>query len=148
MIRRYGEVRQEGQRYQLRHGAYAILPFGSEVLLTKQDETDEPYQLPGGGIDQGESPIRALHREVMEETGWRIANPVHFGAFRRFVFMPEYDMWAEKVCRVYVARPVRQIGPPTEPGHEPVLISPNLASKIVGNPGDRAFLKQAMLSVF
>ena len=97
-------------------------------------------QLPGGGIDPGESPLRALHREVLEETGWRISKPRRLGAFRRFVYMPEYDLWAEKVCHVYVAKPVRQIAEPVEPDHQSLVVSPDEAVQIMGNDGDRRFV--------
>jgi 8-oxo-dGTP diphosphatase len=99
-------------------------------------------QLPGGGIDPGESPLRALHREVLEETGWRIASPRRLGAFRRFVFMPEYDLWAEKICHVYCARPVRQITNPIEPDHETLVLSSDEAIHALGNDGDRLYLKR------
>ena len=114
MIRRYGETPQMDRRYQIRRGVYAILPYGDALLLTHQAEPEPEFQLPGGGIDSGEHPITALHREVMEETGWKIARPRHIGAFRRFVFMPEYDLWAEKLCLVYRADPVLRLGDPTE----------------------------------
>ena len=122
MIRRYGETPQMDRRYQIRRGVYAILPYGDALLLTHQAEPEPEFQLPGGGIDSGEHPITALHREVMEETGWKIARPRHIGAFRRFVFMPEYDLWAEKLCLVYRADPVLRLGDPTEAGHEDHLI--------------------------
>lgn len=142
MIRRFGESRQFGRRYTPRPGAYAILPRGDEVLLTHQAQPHPEFQLPGGGIDPGESPLAALHREVYEETGWRIATPRKLGAFRRFTFMPEYDLWAEKLCHIYLAHPVRRLGPPIEPGHVAIWTKVDIAASILGNPGDRAFLSR------
>ena len=126
--------------YRLRPGAYAILPRGNRVLLTVQWDDRPDIQLPGGGIDPGESVLPALHREVREETGWRIAMPRRIGAFRRFSFMPEYDLWAEKLCHVYVARPVRAQGGPTEPHHEALWLTIDEAVAALGNDGDRMFL--------
>lgn len=142
MIRRYGEPVRAGQRYVLRPGAYAILPRGGAVLLTHQAEPEPEFQLPGGGIDPGESAVRALHREAFEETGWRIGPPRRLGAFRRFTWMPEYDIWAEKICHIYLARPVRQLGPPSEPGHLAVWTPARQAAEVVGNAGDQAFLRR------
>ncbi len=140
MIRRFGEPLVRGQRYGIRHGVYAVLLCDRDVLLTHQAEPEPEFQLPGGGIDPGESPLRALHREVGEETGWSIATPRRIGAFRRFVYMPEYDKWAEKICAVYLARPARQLGPPTEPGHQAVWMPIEAAAPLLGNDGDRHFL--------
>lgn len=142
MIKRVGQPPLRGQPYRLRPGAYAILPLGRRFLLTAQVAPDYDVQLPGGGIDPGESPLMALHREVLEETGWRIARPRRLGAFRRFVFMPEYDLWAEKLCHVYAARPVRQIADPVEPDHATLLLSPVQSVRALGNDGDRMFLQR------
>lgn len=139
MIRRFGEVPEPGRTYQRRVGAYGILPLGRDLLLTCQFGPDPDLQLPGGGIDPGESPVAALHREVFEETGWRIATPRRIGAFRRFVFMPEYDLWAEKICLIYQARPVLRVGPPTEPDHIPLWMDAGQAATMLSNPGDRYF---------
>ena len=81
---RFGEPIRRDVKYKLRPGAYAILPLGGRLLLTHQAEPEDEYQLPGGGIDAGESPIAALHREVFEETGWHIATPRKIGFYRRF----------------------------------------------------------------
>ena len=140
MIRRFGEPPARGQRYGIRHGVYAVLLRDREVLLTHQTAPEPEFQLPGGGIDPGESPLHALHREVGEETGWMIAAPRRIGAFRRFVYMPEYDKWAEKLCTVYLARPTRRLGPPTEPGHRAVWMPIAAAAPLLGNDGDRHFL--------
>ena len=141
MIKRYGTPPTPGQAHILRRGAYAILPRGGDLLVTFQTTpfADE-YQLPGGGVDPGESPLQALHREVFEETGWRIAAPRRLGAFRRFTFMPEYDLWAEKLCEVFVARPVRPHGSPLEPDHSAVWMAGPDAAELLANSGDRAFV--------
>lgn len=142
MIRRVGHAPDANRTYALRPGAYAILPLKHRILLTCQMGERADIQLPGGGIDAGESPVQALHREVLEETGWRIAVPRRLGAFRRFVFMPEYDIWAEKLCHVYVARPVYEMGPPTEPDHQTTVLAPSQAVSMLGNDGDRLFVSR------
>lgn len=141
MIRRFGETPEPGRKYTRRVGVYALLPRGASLLLTCQTEPGPDLQLPGGGIDAGESPIVALHREVFEETGWSIADPRRVGAFRRFTYMPEYDLWAEKVCLTYRARPVQRKGPPTEPFHEAVWMNTGDAVLMLGNAGDRHFAR-------
>ena len=140
MIRRYGAVPLAGQRYKHRAGVYAILPLDGKLLLTYQGDPHFEIQLPGGGIDPGEHPLNALHREVFEETGWRIAQPRKLGTFRRFTFMPEYDMWAEKLCHIYLVRPVRPHGPPTEPGHMAIWLEPRDAIMELYNDGDADFV--------
>lgn len=145
MTERFGEPPEPGRRYTLRPGAYAILPRGGALLLTHQKEPWPEFQLPGGGIDPGESPTTALHREVFEETGWRIARPRRLGAFRRFTYMPEYDLWAEKLCIIYTALPIRPLAPPPEPGHSAHWVAPELAADWLGNPGDQAFVRRYAL---
>lgn len=142
MIRRVGEPPQRKQTYRLRPGAYAILPLKGRFLMTAQTQPELDVQLPGGGIDPGESPLQALHREVVEEIGWCIAAPRRLGAFRRFVFMPEYDLWAEKLCHVYLARPVRQVAAPIEADHATLVLSGTEALRVLGNDGDRMFLRR------
>ncbi|MEJ6403285.1 NUDIX hydrolase [Yoonia sp. 2307UL14-13] len=142
MIRRYGDAPQNGHRYVLRPGAYAILPRDGRLLLTYQAEPHCEVQLPGGGIDPGESPVQALHREVFEETGWRIAAPRRVGVFRRFVYMPEYGINAEKVCHIYAAHPVRAHGAPTEEGHMAIWLTPQDAMGELYNAGDVDFVRR------
>ena len=144
MIRRYGDPVKPGQHYRRRPGVYAVLLRGDSILATFQEAPTPEFQLPGGGIDAGEQPVAALHREVMEETGWHIAPPKRLGTYRRFTHMPEYGFWAEKLCTIYLARPVLRICPPTEPGHTAVWMPARQALDLLGGEGDRAMLAQAL----
>lgn len=141
-MRRYGDSPDPARRYETRPGVYAILPRDGAFLLTHQSEPESEFQLPGGGIDPGESPLRALHREVFEETGWAIAAPRRIAVFRRFTYMPEYDKWADKVCAIYLARPVRPHGPPREPGHTAIWTPADLAADLLADPGSVGVLRQ------
>lgn len=131
-------------RYRWRPGVYAILPRAGRILLTHQAEPKPEFQLPGGGVDPGEHTLPALAREVLEETGWTIARPRRLGCYRRFTFMPEYDLWAEKLCHVYIAHPVRRRGPPSEPGHSEVWADVDNALKLLASDGDREMLAAAL----
>lgn len=142
MIRRFGEPAKDGQSYTIRPGAYAVIKRGTSLLLTHQLTPRSEFQLPGGGIDEGESVLAALHREVLEETGWRIAPIRRLGVFRRFTFMPEYDLWAEKLCHIYLARPVRPHGLPSEPGHRAIWMPLDKAAERLGNSGDQYFTRR------
>lgn len=143
-MRRYGETRKKEISYRMRPGAYAILPLKDRLLLTHQTKPFSEFQLPGGGIDPGESPLTALHREVMEETGWRISSPVHFRSYRRFIYMHDYDMWAEKICNIYIARPVRRISAPLEMGHRAEWFSHKDGYKALKNIADKELLNEAI----
>lgn len=144
MIRRFGESVKANQQYRRRAGVYGVLLDGDAVLLTHQAAPIPEYQLPGGGIDPGENPIAALHREVHEETGWHIGTVRHVGTFRRFTYMPEYDKWAEKICAIFVARPTLRMGRPTEAGHTAIWAPAEQALELVTNVGDRAMLARAL----
>lgn len=143
-MRRYGVPPRPDKVYRLRPGAYAVLLGVRGVLLTHQQAPEPEYQLPGGGIDPGESPMAALRREVFEETGWRIGALRRLTVYRRYTWMPEYDYWAEKICAVYLARPVRRIGPPTEPGHSAVWAPAEEAPALLASAGDRAVLQRVI----
>ncbi|WP_265501836.1 NUDIX hydrolase [Paracoccus beibuensis] len=135
MIPRFGKTPDPRAAYRRRPGAYAILSRGGMVLLTHQAAPEPEYQLPGGGIDAGESPLAALHREVIEETGWSIGGARFLGSYRRFCYMPDYDLQAEKLCQIWHARPIMRICSPTEPGHTAHWVAPKEALRLLVDPG-------------
>lgn len=87
-----------GADRRVRVGVYVLCQGPKGVLLTRLSDLDPGggrWTLPGGGIEEGEDPLPALHREVAEETSltltdvglieidhyvfpsWRDRTPVH-----------------------------------------------------------------------
>jgi len=65
------EPGEEARPYQ-RAAAYGVVTSDRGILLTELSAlTSAPgrWTLPGGGLDPGEAPVAALHREVWEESG-------------------------------------------------------------------------------
>ncbi|MBT0957677.1 NUDIX hydrolase [Alphaproteobacteria bacterium KMM 3653] len=142
-IPRLGTPPEDGRTYKFRPGVYAVLRRDKEVLLTLQAGETPEVQLPGGGIDPGEHSLPALHREVMEETGYGISEIRHLGSYRRFTFMPDYGFWAEKLCHIYLARPSLCKGPPLEPEHTPMWMPREVALEVISNPFDAPYIEMA-----
>jgi 8-oxo-dGTP pyrophosphatase MutT (NUDIX family) len=65
-------------------GVFAtILDAAGQLLLVRQNYADRLWTQPGGRVEPNESPLDALHREVREETGHRIAIERFVGAYSR-----------------------------------------------------------------
>ena len=143
-MRRFGECIDPGRTYRDRPGAYGVILHGREALVTEQTHPRHEFQLPGGGVDPGEGPVRALHRECLEETGWRIQILRRLGAFQRYCHMPEYEIWARKVCHIYLCRPVLRRGAPADPAHRAVWMPVETAADLLAVEGDRHFLRLAL----
>ncbi len=143
-MRRFGEPIDPTRAYRDRPGAYGVILDGRDALVTEQSAPRAEFQLPGGGVDPGEGLVRALHRECLEETGWRIQVLRRLGAFQRFCYMPEYDLWARKICHIYLCRPVLRLGTPADPAHRAVWMPVETAAELLAVEGDRHFLRLAI----
>ena len=80
----------------------------------------------------------------MEETGWHIGQLRAIGTYRRYTYMPEYNLYAEKICMIYLARPTLRLGPPSEAGHRAIWTDPATALAILANEGDRDMMVRAL----
>ena len=144
MIRRFDEFPIKEKNYVTRHGVYAIIRKANKLLITFQGDPHYEYQLPGGGVDVGESNLQTLHREALEETGWIIAPERRLGAFQRYTYMPEYNLWARKVCHIYICKGILKKSNPLHKDHTPTWVSPMESLDLLCNSGDKHYVALAM----
>jgi 8-oxo-dGTP diphosphatase len=64
----------------MRHTARAIIIRDKRILMVTGHGADY-YWTPGGGIDEGESIIDALHREIKEELGVSVVSAKHYMSY-------------------------------------------------------------------
>jgi 8-oxo-dGTP pyrophosphatase MutT (NUDIX family) len=81
---------------------------GDQVLLTKREDF-EVWELPGGGVEEGESLAQAAIRETKEETGLDVELTRLVGAYSRLGYLPDVH------AILYAARPIGG-GICTQPG--------------------------------
>lgn len=128
-IDHYGVLRQRPQTEPVsrREGIHAVLIQSDRLLVVRPADADW-LELPGGGIEPGETPAQALARELREEAGldlgvdtlrWRVETHVQHryfssknGAFwnygqRYVLLLPEQDP---------------AFGQPSEAGNAPLWI--------------------------
>jgi 8-oxo-dGTP pyrophosphatase MutT (NUDIX family) len=103
----------------LDHRVIRTVPGAGAVLVNDQHEvlllwrhrfiTDTwAYEIPMGGIDDGEDPATAAAREVEEETGWRP------GPLRALIYVEPSNGLIDARHHIFTANSATYIGPPTE----------------------------------
>ncbi|GJD79142.1 NUDIX domain-containing protein [Methylobacterium gregans] len=85
-----GELRRlVGSRLLLVPGTRVVVTDAAGRILLEQRSDFRLWGLPGGVPDAGEDITACAVREVFEETGLRICDPVPFG----FASAPEHELW-------------------------------------------------------
>lgn len=59
---------------KVRYGARGIVKREDGLIAVFYKKAKNEYKLPGGGIDEGETPEQAFEREVLEEVGCEVNN--------------------------------------------------------------------------
>ncbi len=95
------EYELEEHEYIYRKAVYGFYIKNNKVLMIK-DTAVGRWELPGGGVDEGESDFAALKREFLEETGLEIVKgELELIEYEQGYYYSLYDKEAWKTDRYY-----------------------------------------------
>lgn len=89
-----------------RRAARAVLFNATGQVAVMHFTATGSYKLPGGGIDEGEDTIAALHREIREETGYEITAIRELGEVVEY----RYCCGMHQISYCYIATATQFIG--------------------------------------
>jgi 8-oxo-dGTP diphosphatase len=84
-----------GRDYADRPAAFGILERDGQVAVVKVTKPDAPpwFDLPGGGVDPGETSAQAVVREYGEEAGLKVSAAEPFGHADQYFLNTEGVAW-------------------------------------------------------
>ncbi len=118
---KYIKEKDENVYYKKRPGAYAI-------IIREEDDkigivTDSDFFFLGGGIEEGETEIEALKREIIEESGYTIKNIKKFDEVDSFVHSKSKGN-IEVEAYVYIAEFDKKVAEPIEKDYTVLWVNP------------------------
>ena len=129
----------DGCPYIDRPSAYAVV-FRSTGELAIVD-TALGFFLPGGGIDENETPEQAVEREAVEECGFRLNVGKLLGRATEIVYSARENACFEKRSSFFAAE-LLGVSPPIEPGNEVRWVGLERAAESLAHESHRWVIQQ------
>ena len=123
---KYVGRKDENVEYRKRPGAYAIIVNKDDdkigIVKVITDEGVENFYL-GGGIEEGETKLEALKREMIEEAGYTIKNIKELEEVGSYIFAGDKG-YIEVIASVYIAEFDKKVAEPIEKDHNVIWVKP------------------------
>lgn len=119
---KYVGSKDEKIEYRLRPGAYAIIVRKEDNKIGIVTDGEDYFYL-GGGIEQGETKLEALKRELIEEAGYLIKNIKEFETVGQYLYA-ETKGYIKVIANVYIAEFDEKIAEPIEKDHTVLWVKP------------------------
>ena len=119
---KYVGCKEKNIDYKKRPGAYAI-------IINKENDKigivsdGKAYFYLGGGIEEGETKLEALKRELIEESGYSIKNVKELDEVGSYVFVADKGYF-EVIASVYIAEFDEKVSEPIEKDHTILWVKP------------------------
>lgn len=102
-----------GKTYVERHAAYIIIKDSTEQIVLVQ-APNGAYFLPGGEIEKGETQVEAIHREVLEELGFKVELADYLGQADDYFYSRHRETYFHNPAYFYSAKSWQADGEPLE----------------------------------
>ena len=112
---KYINKKEENVKYRKRPGSYAIITRKKDKKIGIVTDGKNNFYL-GGGIEENETKIMALRREIIEESGYMITNIKKFATVGSFL-RSETNEYLEVIANVYIVEFEEKITEPIEEDH-------------------------------
>ena len=123
---KYIGKKDENVEYRKRPGAYAIIVNKNDdkigIVKVITDEGVENFYL-GGGIEEGDTKLEALKREMIEEAGYTIKNIKELEEVGSYIFAEDHG-YIEVIASVYIAEFDKKVAEPIEKDHNVIWVKP------------------------
>jgi len=113
---KYIGKKEQNITYTKRPGAYAIIINKEDDRVGIVTDGEDRFFYLGGGIEEGETKVDALKREMIEETGYSIKNVKEFTEVGSYLYSEDKG-YLEVVASVYITEFDKKIAEPIEKDH-------------------------------
>ena len=111
----FGEKLPDKEYYD-REAAYVVLTDGKLFAVVKK--RSGKLFLPGGKIENEESPEACIARECMEETGIKVTVKDYFAQGERYFFHEASNRYSHAIGHFYFSDEFEKVSEPLEEGNE------------------------------
>lgn len=112
----------EGIEYKKRPGAYVLLRREEDNKIGIVTDGKGCFFL-GGGIEEGESTLQALERELLEEAGYQFNHAVSFDVVGSYLYSNTHG-YLEVIAHVFIANFDKKVMEPIELDHKVLWVDP------------------------
>ena len=120
---KYVGNKEENIEYRKRPGSYSIMVRKEDNKIGIVTDGYDYFYL-GGGIENKETQIEALNREMIEESGYTIKNVKKFDEVGSYIWAEEKG-YLEVLAYVYISEFDTKIAEPIEKDHKVLWVNPN-----------------------
>ncbi|MHA3065246.1 NUDIX hydrolase [Lacticaseibacillus saniviri] len=123
--------------YQRREGAYGVIPDQSGRRLLILGAPNQALILPGGGVEDHESPEETLQRELLEEFGAKVSIDRKLGRASEFFYSTHRQTAYEHPATFYLCSQLEVVQAPKEDFNTLMLMPIAVAAASLKRPTHR-----------